>query len=151
MRYKRLKSDGQWFRMQQRLKKLTSDERSTLIGQLQADEEVSTMADSYVSILVGVGYDSGIDGQTLISDWITNGIPREVWFGYSRYAHYSLVEGKGYYKADYSDQMRAGGNSLRGIVSIYLLARGMAKDLVNAQTALQGNPGGKADADAATR
>lgn len=144
MRLAARKTDGAWYRTNKYLR-----EHAAGVAELQAlltaDERVTAMADAYAEIINQTGVVSDT-AETFIGAWCQNGIPREVWYGYSRFDSLSKPEGKDYYMRVHAKLIRNGGYALREIITNWRKAQEMLSDLINVDRQEQGNPGGRADA-----
>jgi hypothetical protein len=124
--------------------KFGNTERNALVDLLDADTEVTAMAQAYLDIISQAGVSTPLLTRDLIDGWITRGIPREVWHGYARFDRYSKAAGKDYYVGQHAQVIRVGANALRGIITNYIQSWKMLLDLENVRTAGTGNPGGVA-------
>jgi hypothetical protein len=143
------KNDGAWFRSNQQMHGLTDTQKTRLATLIQ---DLPGMA-AYIAALsafetkTGVTIQSGtsdFSSATLATTYVTNGIPRQVWFGVMTFDTYTK-QADGSYTKDTEPSLRVFAKQLRHTVRRYLFAQRQLNDVTDLGDIDTGNPGGNPD------
>lgn len=152
------KNDGAWFRTNKAIEKLTDLEKGILANFIVALDSSGPAYTAVGDIATSAGFDPvEVPNLGSIEGWanslVTQGIPRQVWYGILTTALYDKqetgVKGQPGYKVQYEKRgeaiMRVFAKDLRAMVSKFLRMRRQTRDLANFGSRLEGNPGGMPD------
>lgn len=150
------KNDGAWFRTNEAIRKLTTEqERANLAGSIAAAPSAAGAFAALTAIIVRTGI-QGIPHAANVQEWATSfthdGIPRQVWNGNLSWAPYTKHPsatglGKATYSKDGEKAIRLFGKDVRRVCKQYFLARRLVRDVYNSGGRAEGNVGGFPDAD----
>ncbi len=147
------KNDGAWFRTNKVIRQLDTGERADLRTKLLALPSVGSFVGAIQEFAVAAGISTShpsypTDAESLMSTYVTNGIPRQVWYGYWSYDTYAkvTVDDVDKYIKNHATVAQDFGEEIREAMKRYLMARRELKDLANTEVRSAGNPGGIADA-----
>lgn len=151
------KNDGAWFRANKAIHEMGLEEDGEAKLANLSSYLYTTLggaADSAFAAITALANDTGVEppaspgnASAWVSRMITDGIPRQVWFGRLSFTTYTRAGGPGAYTytADHQTVFHQFARGLRKHVARWLHGRRAINDLTDTGLAGDGNPGGQPD------
>lgn len=147
------KNDGAWFRSNKVITGLVGAQQvalATLIAQL---DETDGAYNALTALAAETGVDLGVNFPTTANLWcsrlVSQGIPRQIWYGKLTFTTYHRTGNPGNYKyaPNYNQDIFPFSKKLRKTVRNFIFALRETNDVFDVGNKTQNNPGGLPDAN----
>jgi len=147
------KNDGAWVRTNKVIKSLNVTQQEALATSIESMTSMGSWFEMVEQFQELGGIDLGdpsyiSSASELALQYVTEGIPRQAWYGVLSYDTYtrSGTPGAYEYEPDHQAIAHEFGKELRELMKDFTFSRRQGLDLANKVARDQGNPGGIADA-----